>query len=309
MVCSKYLPVHVTVTDGRLSFARADGVVEGPSNNDCFAQALVAQVAPKRDAALVGHGKALRPRYAETTTVALVEKWLGRPMDREQGETPETMQPAHSAFRVGMKVVAPGGALMHSWKPEGPLTKDGPNMMYYMMIGDHVTALGSEARRSLAQAPVELMQAPRNTIRAKRVDPKKYRIANNNAEMAIRISEALAEDAKGNVDILRLLNGEGDIMDAFANLLDSGYQAKPIRSKHQFCGFEMQLQRRITVRSLIKGAESESRHIDSDAQAKLTHWMCTLLNTMRDPAYLSTYSPSAQAIFNHTTLANMARKP
>jgi len=285
LVCSEYLPVNLTVVKGKLVFARADGVVEGPSTNDCFAQAMVAQLPSK-----------WKP------SVAMVEEWLGRPMDRELGESAETMQHAHALASVGMKVVNPAGALLHSWQPHS-LTKDGANMMHYMLAGGHVTALGSTARRSLAQAPVELMQAPRNTLRAKRVDPKQYRIANSAPEMVNRIEEALAEDAKGTVDIL--VNGEWDIMDAFISILDSGYQAGPMTHKHRFCGFEMRLQRRIMVRSLIEGAESEGRHIDADAQAKLTHWMCTLLNTMRDPAYLSSYSPSAQAIFNHTTIANM----
>ena len=195
IVSCPHIKVELQVQDGTLKFVRTDSLPALPSNNDCFPTAALQVFKPSWDKAKATskNTSATCNRHAKALELHTLEEWLGRPIDRTQGESAETMEAIHAKLKARATVIDPKGNVLHRYEPPS-ITHHGASAAVYVQHNNHVWACDAETTKSLTQilkdkpvhdpnAPVDLPSS-HMSVKSNRFKASTYLVANDFSELA-----------------------------------------------------------------------------------------------------------------------------
>lgn len=208
-------------------------------------------------------------RNKDPLTLTLLEKWLGRSINRKDGESPEDMDAIHAALRVKVTVIDPRGNVLHRYEPPA-VTHHMQSHAIYVMHNNHVWAVPSSSINSITQLvrdrdvitePQPLLPPAPYMSPPSRFDAAQWMVANDFKELVQLFAQTEMESGK-NFKVLY----HGDIISLFQTLRKScGYECEVRTDGKSLCALILRLQNTYTIKDfMLSDAAMEERSLQSE---------------------------------------------
>lgn len=311
IICCNYIKARFQVDGETLRFERADEILDLEHNSDCFPVAMLQQLKPAYDNATAkARDGSTCKRNKDPLTLTLLEKWLGRQINRKDGESPEDMDAIHATLRVKATVIDPRGNVLHRYEPPA-VTHHMQSHVIYVMHNNHVWAVASSSINSITQLirdrdvitePQPLLPPAPYMSPPSRFDAAQWMVAKDFQELVQLFANTEMESGK-NYKVLY----HGCIISLFQTLRKNyGYECEVRTDGKSLSALILRLQNTYTIKDfMLSDAAMEKRNLASEHYNAFAQHLCSLLNTLMERSYHSQYSANLRKCLNGFYKANL----